>query len=162
MRFQKEEADFEMIMSAIKAVRVRRAEMNVPPSKKPNLIIVTDKKDVFQSGTVYLSKLAYAGSVEIRSDIPENADKMVSAATNEASLFMPLSELVDISKEIQRIENEIQKAKKVIEITEGKLANEKFVTRAPENIVNIEREKIVKSKALIENLTETLKNLKEQ
>ena len=162
MNFASEEADFEMIMNAVKAVRVRRAEMNVPPSKKPNLIIVTDRKDVFESGRVYLSKLAYAGGVEIRDEMPENADKMVSTATNEANLFMPLSELVDIDKEIARIEGEIAKAENVIKVTEGKLANEKFVTRAPEHIVNIERDKIVKANALIENLRETLKNLKQQ
>ena len=162
MCFAAEEADFEIIMSAVKAVRVRRAEMNVPPSKKPKLIIVTDRKDVFESGKVYLSKLAYAGSVEIRDDLPEDADKMVSTATNEAQLFMPLSELVDVAKEIERIEGEIEKARNVIKVTEGKLANEKFVTRAPEHIVNIERDKIVKANALIENLQATLENLKQQ
>ncbi len=158
--FRREEDDFEKIMAAVKAVRVRRAEMNVPPSKKPKLIIVTESKDVFESGKVYLSKLAYASDVEITGDMPENTEKMVSCATNEANMFMPLSELVDMKKEIERIEGEIEKAKNIIRITEGKLANEKFVTRAPEHVVQLERDKITKNSALIENLTETLNNLK--
>ena len=160
MHFASDETDFEMIMAAIKAVRIRRSEMNVPQNKRPNLIIVTDKADTFRRGEIYLSKLAYAGSVEIRSEMPEDTDKMVSAFTNDAKLFMPLSELVDMEKEIARIEKEIEKAKEIIRITEGKLANEKFVSRAPEHIVNIEREKIVKQNALIANLEETLRDLK--
>ena len=160
--FKAEEEDFEKIMAAVKAVRVRRAEMGVPPSKKPNLIIVTDKKSVFESGKVYLSKLAYASEVEITDKMPDDPDKMVSCATNDCSMFMPLSELVDISKEIERIEKEIEKAKNVIKITEGKLANQNFVTKAPEHVVNLERDKITKANALIENLTETLNNLKQQ
>ena len=159
LSFPEDEGDFEIIMNAIKAIRSRRAEMNVPPSKKPHLIIVSPKADTFKKGLVYLSKLAYAGSVEITSDAPENADKMVSVVTDEAKMYMPLSELVDLEKERQRILKEIDKAKADLERVEKKLSNESFVSKAPENVVNAEREKASKAKALIENLTESLNTL---
>jgi valyl-tRNA synthetase len=159
LSFPEDESGFEMIMDAIRAVRTRRAEMNVPPSKKPHLIIVTDKKDIFDTGRIYLSKLAYAGDLTISSQAPVNTDGMVSVVTNEAKMFMPLAELVDIEKERARIEKELKKANDDLARIENKLANEKFVSRAPENVVNAEREKAEKAKALIENLTESLKAL---
>ncbi|MBQ3405109.1 MAG: valine--tRNA ligase, partial [Oscillospiraceae bacterium] len=136
------------------------AEMNVPPSKKPHLIIVSDKAEVFRSGSVYLSRLAYAGSVEIVDTAPADTDKMVGVITNEAKLFMPLAELVDISKEIARIEKELEKAQKLLAGTNAKLANEKFTSKAPEQVVNAEREKAAKAQALIDNLNEALAALK--
>jgi len=82
LAFRDEEAAFEIIMTAIKAVRSRRAEMNVPPSKKPHLYIVTDKTDIFETGRTYLGRLAYAGEVVIGTAEPENADSMASAITD--------------------------------------------------------------------------------
>jgi valyl-tRNA synthetase len=157
--FPEDEQNFETIMEAIRAVRSRRAEMNVPPSKKPHLIIVTDKGGVFESGRVYLSKLAYAGSLEITGEAPENVEGMVSVVTNEARMFMPMAELVDLDKERARIQKELDKAKKELENQEKKLSNQSFLAKAPEKIVAQEREKAEKAKALIENLMESLKNL---
>ena len=159
LSFPQEEQDFEMVMTAIKAVRSRRAEMNVPPSKKAHLIIATEKQDAFRSGEMYISKLAYAESVTIGSTVPENADKMVSVVTEEAKLYMPMAELVDLDKERARIETELEKAKKEYEGQMRKLSNEAFVAKAPEKVVNAERERAAKAKALIENLEESLKNL---
>ncbi|MGE4483976.1 MAG: valine--tRNA ligase [Oscillospiraceae bacterium] len=158
--FPEDEANFEVIMSAIKAVRSRRAEMNVPPAKKPHLIIVTDRREVFESGKVYLSKLAYAGEVTITGDVPENPDGLVSVVTDEAKMYMPMAELVDLDKERARLEKEIAKAKNELGRLEVKLGNENFIARAPENVVSAEREKTEKARALIENLTETLKAMK--
>ncbi len=158
--FPAEEAAFEAVMNAIRAVRARRAEMNVPPSKKAHLIIVTDKTEVFKSGEVYLGRLAYASELTITDKAPENTEGMVSAITDEAKMFMPLSELVDLDKERERIEKELKKANDELSRLEGKLNNEKFTSRAPENVVAAEREKAEKVKALIENLNETLKSLK--
>ena len=158
--FPEDEANFEVIMSAIKAVRSRRAEMNVPPSKKPHLVIVTDSREVFESGKVYLSKLAYAGEVTITGGVPENTNGLVSVVTDEAKMYMPMAELVDLDKERARVEKEIAKAKDELERLEAKLSNEKFIARAPENIVSAEREKAEKARALIVNLTETLKAMK--
>ena len=157
--FPADEADFETVMTAIRAVRSRRAEMNVPPSKKPHLIIVTDREDVFRRGETYLSKLAYAGSVELRAEAPESIDGMVSVVTDEARMFMPMAELVDLEAERARIEKALAKAQKELESQEKKLSNEAFIAKAPEKIVAQEREKAEKARALIENLTESLKNL---
>ena len=157
--FLADEADFETVMTAIRAVRSRRAEMNVPPSKKPHLIIVTDREDVFRRGETYLSKLAYAGSVELRAEAPESTDGMVSVVTDEARMFMPMAELVDLEAERARIEKALAKAQKELESQEKKLSNEAFIAKAPEKIVAQEREKAEKARALIENLTESLKNL---
>ena len=159
LSFPEDEENFEIIMNAIKAVRSRRAEMNVPPSKKPHLIIVSAKTDIFETGRVYLSKLAYAGSLTITDTAPAEAEGMVSVVTDEAKMYMPLSELVDIEKERQRIEKELSKAKAELERVEKKLQNESFVSKAPENVVNAEREKAAKAQALIANLEDSLKAL---
>ena len=159
LAFPEDEARFETVMNAIKAVRSRRAEMAVPPSKRPHLIIVTDKTEPFESGSVYLSKLAYAGSVQITDAVPASTDGMVCVITNEAKMYMPLAELVDIEKEIARIGREIEKAKGELARAQSKLANEKFTSRAPESVVQVERDKVEKANALIANLTETLKTL---
>ena len=159
LSFPEDEENFEIIMNAIKAVRSRRAEMNVPPSKKPHLIIVSAKTYIFETGRVYLSKLAYAGSLTITDTAPAEAEGMVSVVTDEAKMYMPLSELVDIEKERQRIEKELSKAKAELERVEKKLQNESFVSKAPENVVNAEREKAAKAQALIANLEDSLKAL---
>ncbi|MCL2392508.1 MAG: valine--tRNA ligase, partial [Oscillospiraceae bacterium] len=99
LHFPKEETDFESIMAAVRAVRARRAEMNVPPSKKPQLTIVTDKLDVFEAGRTYLGRLAYAGALIITDKAPESLEGLVSVVTGDARLFIPLAELVDIAKE---------------------------------------------------------------
>lgn len=159
LAFPEDEQNFEIIMNAVRAIRVRRAEMNVPPSKKPHLFIVTDKKNIFEAGRVYLSKLAYAGELTIDSKAPGNLEGMVSVVTDEAKLYMPLAELVDLQKERERIEKELKKAGEELERTQTKLSNESFVAKAPESVVNAEREKTEKLKSLIENLAESLKNL---
>jgi len=161
LSFPEDEANFEMIMDAIKAVRARRSDMNVPPSKKAHLIIVTDKKDAFNAGNAYICKLAYAESISVTDTAPEDAENMVSVITDNARMFMPMAELVDFEKEKERIRNELAKAQKQLESQIGKLANENFVSRAPEAIVNVEREKKAKLEALIENLNESLKALGE-
>jgi len=157
--FPEDEAKFEIIMNAVRAVRVRRAEMNVPPSKKPHLTIVTDKKDVFEAGLIYLSKLAYAGEVTITDTLPENAESLVGVVTNDAKLYMPLSELVDLQKERERIEKELKTAVENLGRTEGKLSNQGFVAKAPESVVAAEKERAEKLRALIVNLEDSLKSL---
>jgi len=150
--FPREEADFESVMAAVRAVRARRAEMGVPPGRKPSLTIVTDKPAVFEAGRVYIGRLAYAGEVIITDAAPEDQSGLVSAATNDARLFMPLAELVDPDKERERIEREIAKARREVEATEQKLSNEAFVSRAPAHIVDAERAKLDKQRALLANL----------
>ncbi len=160
LSFPEDEAGFELIMDAVKAVRSRRAEMNVPPSKRPRLIISSDRPEVFEAGRTYLSKLAYAGEVDIVSEAPADTDGMVSVVTGSAKMFMPMAELVDLEKERARIEKELEKARAQLEAQKKKLANEAFVSRAPEAVVNAERERAEKAKALIANLEESLAKLK--
>ena len=159
LNFPEDEANFGMVMDAIKAVRARRSEMNVPPSRKSHLIIVTDKAKAFSDGEKFICKLAYASGVEVRAELPESTDGMVSVITDNARMFMPMAELVDLEKERARMEKELANAKKQLDGQNAKLANENFVSRAPEKVVNAEREKKAKLEALIENLEESLKNL---
>ena len=159
LNFPEDETSFGMVMDAIKAVRARRAEMNVPPSRKSRLIIVTDKAKAFTDGEKFICKLAYASGIEVRAELPESTDGMVSVITDNARMFMPMAELVDLEKERTRMEKELANAKKQLDGQIAKLANENFVSRAPEKVVNVEREKKAKLEALIENLEESLKNL---
>ena len=159
LNFPEDETSFGIVMDAIKAVRARRAEMNVPPSRKSRLIIVTDKAKAFNDGEKFICKLAYASGIEVRAELPESTDGMVSVITDNARMFMPMAELVDLEKERTRMEKELANAKKQLDGQIAKLANENFVSRAPEKVVNVEREKKAKLEALIENLEESLKNL---
>ena len=159
LSFPEEARRFETVMDAIKAVRARRAEMNVPPSRKAHLMIVTNERDAFDAGKAYIMKLAYAEEVSVLDAVPADAEKMVSATTDNARMFMPMADLVDLEKERARLEKELQNAEKQLQAQHGKLANQNFVTRAPEAVVNAEREKQAKLEALIENLKLNLSHL---
>ncbi len=157
--FKTEEEDFEKIMEAVKAVRSRRAEMNVPPSKRPHITLVTAEPQVYEAGTVYMANLAYAGAVNVTRSTPADVSGMVTVVTGGATVYMPMAELVDLDKERERITKELAKARQDIANQEKKLANESFVSRAPERVVAAERDKLAKAQALAANLEESLKNL---
>ena len=159
LSFPEDELNFEMVMNAIKAVRARRSEMNVPPSRKAHLIIVTDRKDAFEAGMSYICKLAYSSGVSVQAAAPEKTEGMVSVITDNARMFIPMAELVDLEKEKARIAKELANAEKMLAGQEAKLSNQNFVTRAPEAVVNVERDKKAKLEALIENLKISLENL---
>ncbi|MDO4989740.1 MAG: valine--tRNA ligase [Eubacteriales bacterium] len=159
LSFPEDEVNFEMVMNAIKAVRARRSDMNVPPSRKAHLIIVTDRKAAFEAGSGYIRKLAYASEVSVTDAAPASTEGMVSVITDNARMFMPMAELVDLEKERARINKELANAEKQLAGQNAKLANQNFVTRAPEAVVNVEREKKAKLEALIENLKISLENL---
>ncbi len=150
----------ERIMALIRSVRNRRAEMNVPPSKKTKLFIVTDKKNEFEAGTAFLSRLAYASVVEIISEAPEDTSGMVSAVTGDAQAFIPLHELVDTEKETQRLEKERNNAADELSKLQIKLSNAGFIEKAPEKIVQAERERLEKLEALLIKIDESLKQFK--
>ena len=160
LSFPEDEQSFEMVMNAIKAVRTRRSDMNVPPSRKAHLIIATDKKSAFEAGNSYICKLAYASEVSVVDTPPAGAESMVSVVTDNARMFMPMAELVDLEKEKARIEKELANAEKQLAAQIGKLSNQNFVTRAPEAVVNVEREKKAKLEALIENLKLSLEHFR--
>jgi len=152
-------AQMEQIMEVVRVVRNRRSEMNVPPSKRASLTIVTESPRLFAEAEPFLKKLAWANDVSVVTEMPANADSMVSCATDVAHVFMPLSELVDAEKEKARINGEIEKASKFVKSLEAKLANESFVAKAPAAVVAAEREKLEKNKALIAKLEDSLKLL---
>ena len=159
MAFPAESARFEKVMEAIRSIRSRRSEMNVPPSKRPHLYIVTEDKEAFENGRDYLCRLAYAGEVIVSGEVPADADKMVSIVTKDARCFLPMSELVDLDKERERLEKELAKNRGFLENQRRKLSNESFVSRAPASVVATERERAEKLEALIANLEESLRQL---
>ena len=145
----------ESVMEAIRAIRNRRAEMNVPPSKKAALFALTGKPQVFLEGEGFLQRLAYADTVTLLDKEPENLDGMVTVTTADAKLYIPMGQLVDVEKELDRIRKELEKARKNLASIEGKLSNENFTARAPENVVNAEREKAQKARELIKQLEQS-------
>ena len=154
--FQTEEAAMECIMEAISAVRTRRSEMTVPPSKKAHLTVVTAKADVFALGEAFLKRLAYAETVTITADAPADQKGMVSAVTADATLFMPLSELVDLEKEKARLTKDLGKKQGELKGLDAKLSNPGFLNKAPADVVAAEQERAEKLRALIAKLEEQL------
>ncbi len=155
LNFKAQETMMESVMAAIRAVRNRRAEMNVAPSRKANLYVVTEKAEAFREGIPFIQRLAYADEVQVLSQEPEGHEDMVSCVTVDAKLFIPMGQLVDAAKELERLAKEREKAEKNLASTEAKLQNEKFTARAPENVVNAEREKAEKLRALIAQLMDS-------
>ena len=153
--FPAEENAMEHIMDAIRAVRNRRAEMNVPPSKKSTLYIVSENKSVYEQGQAFIMKLAYADNLIVSDGAPEGADDMVACVTVDAKMYMPMDQLIDFEKELQRIEKELGKNRKVLEGIEKKLSNPGFLAKAPEAVVNGEKEKAEKLRTLIAQLEES-------
>jgi len=150
----------ESIMNAIRSVRNRRAEMNVPPSKKCTLYIVTQKPEVFEAGKGFMTRLAYADEVVISAAEPEGHESMASCVTHDATLYMPMSQLVDVEKELERIAKEKEKTEKGLAGIRAKLGNEGFIAKAPEAVVAAERAKAEKLEALLKQLAESEARLK--
>ncbi len=155
LNFPEEERAMELVMDAIKAIRARRSEMNVPPSKKAELTVVTEDQAVFAAGIPFLQRLANASQVNITAQPPVSLDGLVSVVTSAAKLYIPLAELVDLEAERARLAKEIEKAEKYLASIEKKLSNEKFVSKAPEAVVQRERDNLDKTRALIAQLKES-------
>ena len=157
LAFGAEEASMEAVMELIRAIRARRAEMNVPQTKKAELLIVTASPEEYRRGVHFIQRLAYASEVTFADAAPADLAGKVSVVTHDATALLPLAELVDLDAERERIAKELEKAKNGLRITEGKLANEKFVAHAPEAVVNAEREKVEKYRELIAKLEASAK-----
>ena len=159
--FPEEEKAMELIMDAIRGVRARRAEMNVPPSKKAQLTVSTLERAVFEQGIPFLKRLAYASDVTVEgvadagSDDAMTAQGMVTVTTHAARLFMPLAELVDLEKEKARIEKELKKNRAELDKLEAKLGNPGFVNKAPAHVVEAEQDRAEKLRALLAKLEES-------
>ena len=152
--FPEEEKAMELIMDAIRAIRARRAEMNVPPSRKAALTISTVEEGIFRQGVPFLKRLAYAGEVEVAGASAQPADEAgtVSIVTHAARISMPLADLVDLEKERARIEKELGKNRAELAKLSAKLGNPGFVNKAPASVVEAEREREAKLSALIAKL----------
>ena len=152
-----EESDFEKIIAAIKAIRNRRAEMNVPPSKKAELYIETAQADVFEKGVMFFERLASASGVKIMDKV-EIADA-VTVVTDSARLFIPLSEIIDKDKELARLNKEKAAVLKDIEIISKKLGNEGFLAKAPAQLIESEKVKLSKAQEKLAKITQSLEAL---
>ena len=135
--FANDEAEFERIMEAIRAIRNRRAEMNVPPSKKAQVFIDTSFKNTFEAGIVFIKRLAYASEVSVGNDF--DIDGAVSIITNDAKIYIPMGELIDFEAERARLNKEKAAAQKELDFINSKLSNENFVSKAPANVVEGQR-----------------------
>lgn len=158
--FAAEAEQVETMMDTIRAIRARRAEMNVPPSKRAQVILLTDERAAYEAGILFFSKLAYASEVIFADDMPENADSMVSVVTKGATAYMPMGELIDFEKERERLNKEKAKVQKDLDFVNKKLNNPGFVAKAPAAVVEQEREKVAKLEELMAKLDASLAALK--
>ena len=156
LNFAAEEAQMETLMNAVRAIRNRRAEMNVPPSKKAKVLVLTEKKATFEAGSVFFPKLAYASDIELIDAVPADAAKMASVVTEDAQLYMPMGDLIDFEAERQRLQKEKTKVEDDIEFVMKKLNNPGFVDKAPEKVVAVEREKADKLREHLAKLEESI------
>ena len=159
LAFPEDEKTMERIMDSIKAVRENRAELKVPNSKKAHITIVTDVPEIYAQAKDFLIRLASASSVDVVTSDLENTNGMISIATADAKIYMPLAELVDVDKEKERISKELEKANKDLAFLLNKLNNEKFMSKAPQKVVDDIKAKEQKAKALIQNLTDMYNSL---
>jgi len=157
--FEDDEKAMELIMEAITAIRNRRAEMNVPPSKKAKVIIVTDKADVFSKGAMFFEKLASASEAVVQGDKSGISENAVNVVVPGAEIFLPLDELVDKEKELERLNAEKKKLEGEIKRVEGKLNNEGFVSKAPQKVIDEEKAKGIKYKEMLEKVLESIESL---
>ena len=160
LAFAAEETDFEKIMAVIKAVRNRRAEMNVPPSKKAKVCIASSDKTTFESGKAYICRLAYASDVEIGDSF--DSDGAVRVITDNATVYMPMKELVDFAAEIERLKKDLQKAETDKEFFEKKLNNAGFMAKAPAALVEQQKAGLQKALDKIEMIKGSIKDIESQ
>ncbi len=162
LEFSKEAQQMEMIKDALRAVRNKRAEMNIPPSKKASMFIVTDEKEVFESGAVFFTKLASASTVTVQNTKDGIEENSVAVIVDGAQIFMPMGELVDFEKEIARLEDEKKHLLSEIKRVEGKLSNKGFVDKAPAHVVEEEKAKGEKYRQMLDKVEESLNAFKKE
>ena len=155
--FSKEEIEFERIMQVIRAIRNRRAEMNVPPSKRAKVFIKTDYPETFKGGSAYICRLAYASDSTLVNSYDD--DTAVCVVTDSATAYMPMSELVDVAAEIDRLNKELTKAVADKEFFENKLNNQGFISKAPEAVIEKQREGLNKALQKIKLIKSSIERL---
>ena len=161
--FKAEENEVEMIKNAVRNIRNLRADMNVPPSKKASVYVVSEKEEVrrvFEDSKVFFATLGYASEVHVQADKAGIAEDAVSTVIPDAVIYMPFAELVDVEKEIARLEKEAGRLEGEIKRAKGMLSNERFVNKAPAAKVEAEKEKLEKYTAMAAQVAERLSQLK--
>ncbi len=161
--FAVEEKAVETIKDAVRSIRNVRTSMNVPPSKKAKVFVVSEKEDVrqiFEESKIFFAMLGYASEVVVQDNKDGIGEDAVSAVTADATIYMPFAELVDIEKERERLQKEEERLTKEIARSHGMLNNEKFMSKAPEAKVQEEKEKLAKYEAMMEQVKERLAALK--
>ena len=160
--FEKEENEIEIMKEAIRGIRNARTGMNVPPSRKAQVYVVSEKeemRDIFEKGKLFFASLAYASEVIILPEKKGIADDAVSVVIANATLYIPFAELVDIKQEVERLKKEEQKLIGEIARANGMLNNEKFISKAPESKIAEEKAKLDKYTQMLEQVRERLATL---
>ena len=158
LAFPQEAADMEKVMAVIRVIRVRRNEMNVPPSKKAHIYIETAQPAPYEEGREFIARLAYGSNVEIGAGFTVNG--AVTAVTDDAKALLPMDDLVDKAAEVARLTKELQNAQKQLDGVNAKLANEKFISKAPQNVIDGVKANGEKLSAKIKLILETLESYK--
>ena len=156
--FSVEEQEMDRIMEAVRAIRNRRAEMNVPPSKKAKYFIATAYKDTFEKAGIFMQRLASCSEAEVGDSF--EIDGAVCIVTADAKIYIPLGELVDFDQEIARLNKEKEKVLKDLEFIDKKLNNENFVAKAPKAVVDGQREAAQKLRDKIAMIDESIAKFK--
>ncbi|MCH5206854.1 MAG: class I tRNA ligase family protein, partial [Oscillospiraceae bacterium] len=159
LHFPKEQEEFSRVVGAIRAIRVQRNEMNVPPSKRVTMIVETEFAELFQSARAFFEKLAGAGEFSVTKTAADT-EGMVTVVTDSARVFMPMGELVDKEKELARLEKERAAAQKDIDFLSGKLNNQGFLSKAPAQQIENERAKLAKAQEKMAKILESINGLK--
>lgn len=161
--FKTNEEEIDLVKEAVRSIRNIRAEMNVVPSKKAQVFVVSsdeNTREIFEKSKVFFKTLAYASDVTVQADKTGIEDDAVSAVIPNAVIYMPFAELVDIAKEIERLEKEKEKMLKEIERVEKKLSNQGFVAKAPQKVIDEEKAKGEKYKGILAQVEERLAQMK--
>ena len=161
--FKENEAEIDAIKEAVRNIRNIRAEMNVAPSKKVHVYVVSENEGVryiFEHSKVFFKTLAHASEVTVQADKAGIGEDAVSVVVQDATIYMPLAELVDFAKEIERLEKEKTKLEKEVDRVVKKLANQGFVAKAPAHVIEEEKAKEEKYKAMLAQVEERLAQLK--
>ncbi len=160
LAFPEDEKRMELVMDAIRSIRNLRTQMNVAPSKKAKTIIVTPETELFEGTQIFFEKLASASETVVTNDRAIVGENAVNAVTAGAEVFIPLDDLVDKEKEKERLNKEKEKLEAEIKRVNSKLSNEGFVAKAPQKLVDEEKEKGEKYKAMLEKVLESIEKLK--
>ena len=160
--FAEEEAEIELLKEAVRSIRNVRSSMNVPPSKKAQVFVVSENervRGVFERSRLFFATLAYASQVTVQADKTGIGEDAVSALIPDAAVYMPFAELVDLDKELERLKKEEERLTKELARVNGMLNNERFMSKAPQSKIDEEKEKLAKYTQMMAQVKEHLASL---